>query len=585
MLRVALVFALLLSTSGFSLMSLAAASKDLAAITPVTSCQSLLEIDMSEVGGTGSQILSATTNSHNDQDFCIVDGRLAPSIGFQVQLPLKGWSQRYLQVGCGGLCGRIGLQVGAADGCVPLQAGEFVLASTDMGHQGQDASFGRDTQKRADFAHRGVHLTAQAAQKLIQAFYGQPAAYRYFTGCSDGGREALMEAQRYPDDFHGIIAGAAALNFQVQNGLYHAWQARANTGIDGKAILVANRLPMLHKAVMAQCDTLDGQKDGLLSDPRACHFDPGTLQCAGGQSSEYCLSAAEVDAVRKLYDGPRDPGNGERLTIGGPQPGSELSWAGVFVPHAADQPIFSERIAIEALRNLVFTETPEPGFTLTDLQFNAETFDKLRDRHTLFDATNPDLYPFTERGSKLIIWHGWSDPHISPLNSIAYYESLEAELGKARTNAFSRLYLLPGVYHCSGGEGPSQLDLLTPMLAWVESGIAPDAVVTRQAEAVQRPTSFGAPAIGQAEHFARDGNGQRPPRAPMAMDAELSTVNNRANAGRTRPIYPYPLVAFYSGQGDPQHAGSYTRGAPLIQPEPVQWRGIDFFKPYTPLMQ
>ncbi|MGK9063744.1 tannase/feruloyl esterase family alpha/beta hydrolase [Stutzerimonas chloritidismutans] len=589
--RLALLLGLLLSTTGVSLTSHAAPAA-LAAVTPKTSCESLRDIDLSGIGGAGSQVLTAATTQHNEHDVCAVEGRLAPSIGFQVLLPLEGWTQRYLQVGCGGLCGRISLQVGAADGCVPLEAGEFVLASTDMGHQDQDGRFGRDTQQRADFAHRGVHLTAQAAQALIQAFYGQAPAYRYFTGCSDGGREALMEAQRYPDDFDGIIAGAAALNFQVQNGMYHAWQARANTGADGKAILLAEHLPVLHRAVLEQCDALDGQKDALLADPRACDFDPTVVRCVEGQATEHCLTPAEVEVARRLYDGPRDPDSGERLTVGGPLPGSELAWAGVFVPRDADQPLFSEKIALGALTNLVFEQPPEAGFSLSDMRFDTATFDRLRTRHALFDATNPDLSRFAASGGKLIIWHGWSDPHISPLNSVAYYEALQAQMGKERADAFSRLYLLPGVYHCSGGDGPSQLDLLTPMLAWVESGTAPDAIVARQPEAGRGPSGFGAPTAPPADRAgagAGAGAGAeqnaRPPRGPMPMPALFDDAQAKANAGRTRPVFPYPEVARYSGQGDPKQAGSYIPAAPLIEPEPVLWRGQDFFKPYSPLTE
>ena len=229
-------------------------------------------------------------------------------------------------------------QVDAAEGCAPLEAGGFVIASTDMGHQGMGGEFGQDPQKRVDFAHRAVHLTAVASKKLIRAFYGRDAAHAYFTGCSDGGREALIEAQRYPGDFDGIVAGAPVMNFQVQNSLYHAWQARSNTGADGKAILAASRLPLLHQAVLDQCDGLDGQVDGVIVDPRACRFDPGALLCRSGASevAAGCLTAAEVEAVRRLYEGPRDAATGKRLTIGGPQPGSELAWAGVFVPRAAD---------------------------------------------------------------------------------------------------------------------------------------------------------------------------------------------------------------------------------------------------------
>ena len=502
-------------------------------------CSDLPRVDLVDVGGSGSRVTSAAEVATRGVAVCAVEGILAPTIGFKVQLPLRAWAGRYLQVGCGGLCGRASLEVGAADGCAALEAGGFVIASTDMGHQGMGGEFGQDPRKREDFAHRGVHLTAVASKKLVRAFYGRDAAHAYFTGCSDGGREALVEAQRYAGDFDGIVAGAPAMNFQVQNSLYHAWQARSNTGADGEAILAASRLPLLHRAVLDRCDGLDGQVDGLILDPRACRFDPGALLCRANppQDAASCLTAAEVEAVRRLYDGPRDAATGERLANGGPQPGSELAWAGVFVPRAAGQPIFSERIALDALRNLVFESNPPSGFGLNDVRFDRATFDRLRPLHPLYDATDPDLSAFAGKGGRLILWHGWSDPHISPINTIAYHEAVERSLGQPRTESFERLYLLPGVYHCSGGEGPSRVDLLTPMIDWVERGVAPDAVIASV------------------------------PRGP-------------AGGARSRPVYPYPSLAKYRGTGDPSAASSYVRAAPLVSAETPAWAGSDLYRPY-----
>lgn len=544
---------------------------------PAIRCAALADIDLSDIGGNGSYVAAAVESVNNGVTVCEVSGTLAPSIGFKVSLPTKTWTQRYLQVGCGGLCGRISLEVGAAQGCVPLTHGEFVLASTDMGHQGMDNSFGDDPQKRADFAHRGVHLTAVAAKKLIGAFYGQKPAYAYFTGCSDGGREALIEAQRYPEDFNGIIAGAAAMNFQVQNALYHAWQARSNQDANGKAIVVASRLPLLHKAVLQQCDGLDGQNDQLISDPRACHFNPSVVQCKASQNTADCLTPQEVQAVRLLYDGPRDPATGERLTMGGPQPGSELAWAGVFVPASADQPINSEKMALDALRNLAFEHNPGSDFSLSDLRFDRSTFDRLRPLHRLYDATNPNLAAFADQGGKLILWHGWADPHISPLNTLAYHEAVQAQMGKARTEAFERLYLLPGVYHCSGGEGPSLLDLLTPMMAWVEKSQPPAAIVTQQASKQSAESHFGAPSHSPTTP------GQRPER--KGASPAMPRVADAAEGGRSRPVYPYPSMATYDQHGDPQLTSSYVRGPSLVTEKPPAWMGADFFRPYTPLQR
>ncbi|MCQ4159473.1 tannase/feruloyl esterase family alpha/beta hydrolase [Roseomonas sp. GC11] len=579
---------------------------DLAVLTPQQGCAALGQVDLTGIGGAGSHVATVSEALRDGVAVCAVQGVLAPAIGFQVTLPLRSWTQRYLQIGCGGLCGRAGTMVGAADGCATLQAGGFVIAATDMGHQGNDSAFGRDPQQRADFAWRAQHLTALAAKQITAAFYGRGPAYSYFSGCSDGGREALMEAQRFPEDFDGIIAGAAALNFQLQNAIFHAWQARANTGADGKPILTAARLPVLHRAVLAQCDALDGQEDGLVSAPALCHVDPTLLLCPPGQrqGDNTCLTAAEAEVARKFYEGPRDPATGQRLTVGGPLPGSELAWAGVYVPVSAERPFtMSPMISLGVLRDLAFEVNPPAGFQLSDLRFDRATFDRLRPRHALYDATNPDLSAFAARGGKLILWHGLADPHISPLNSIAYHQALRGFLGEEKAEGFERLYLLPGVYHCSGGEGPSLLDLLTPMMAWVERGQAPDALVTRQAQPGQR-NSFGqpggmpggpggAPPAGPPPQGMAGGMMPPPPGRPSGMIH--SGMMGQPPAGlppqgapdmavapdRTRPVYPYPFVAAHDGRRDVNSAASYHRGPPLGAVTLPDWLGAAFFRPYA----
>ncbi len=553
--------------------SAAEGSANLPIVRPTGACGDLAKTDLAAIGGAGSHVASATEKTGvQGQLVCSVEGVLAPSISFRVELPVQTWTQRYLQTGCGGLCGNLSLQIGAADGCPTVQAAGFVVASTDMGHQGMGGEFGGDPQKRADFAYRGVHLTAVAAKVLIRAYYGQTQRYAYFSGCSDGGREALVEAQRFPQDFDGIVAGAPAMNFQVQNSLFHGWQAVSNTGSDGKAILLAPRLPILHRAVMKACDGLDGQVDGLISTPAACHFDPMTLVCKPGQDAATCLTMAEATVVRRFYEGPRDPVTGERLTQGGPQYGSELAWAGVYVPFAG-QPIFSERIALDAMPNLIF-ERDGPT-RLADLHFDRATFERLRARHALFDATNPDLSGFQGRGGKLVLFHGWADPHISPINTIAYHDAVRRQMGAATAQGFERLYLMPGMYHCSGGEGPSRFDLLTPLMAWVEHGEAPEAIVTHQA-APRAHSDFGQPGAGPRAAGAGAGVPPSGAAPPQEMD-----LQGNASA-RSRPVYPYPYIAAYSGKGDPNQATSYVRGPAKPAPTPT-WLGSDFYQPYDNL--
>lgn len=542
---------------------------------PAQDCQALAKQDMTAIGGTGSKVTSAQVETINDTRYCVVTSTLAPSITIKTLLPVTTWNGRYMQLGCGGLCGNIMMDVGAAAGCAPLERGGFVLAATDMGHSAREDDFGNSQQKREDFASRAQHLTSVASKALIRQYYARPARWAYFNGCSDGGREALVEAQRYPTDFNGIIAGAAAMNFQVQNALYHSWMAISNTDKNGKAIITADRLPLIHNAVLNACDSLDGQKDGLISDPQACHFNPQVLQCSSQPDvpQSGCLSRKEVEAVKRFYEGPVDASTGEHLVVGSVQPGSELAWAGVFVPQTADQPIMSRIIALASLRYLHFEKNPGKAFTLSDLSFTAKTFDALRPLHPLYDATNPDLSAFQRAGGKLIVWHGLADPHISPINSIAWHQAVGRTMGEAVRDTFERLYLLPGVYHCSGGEGPSLVDFLTPVMQWVEQGKAPQAIVTWQAEQTAKN------AFGQPQGAGKPGPGMMKP-----DDGKTRFRLQQIPAGAaSRAVYPYPYIAVWNGKGDRRHAEDYQPVRLKVIPDYNNWRGADFFTPYNPL--
>lgn len=545
-----------------------AGPQDFPVVAPATACADLVGTDLADIGGEGSGVTQAAKVTSEDGIVtCSVTGVLAPAINFTLLLPTETWTQRYLQLGCGGLCGRISIdEVGAASGCAPLEAGGFAIAATDMGHTADDATWGDDPQKRADFAHRAQHLTAVASKRLIKAFYGQAPAFSYFNGCSDGGREALIEAQRYPDDFDGIIAGAPAQNFQVQNGLYHAWQARANRDADGRAILLADRLPVLHAAVLAQCDGLDGLEDGLLQNPLVCTPDLAAITCAeGAADASACLTPAEVEVVRRLYDGPRDSSTGERLTAGGPMPGSELRWT-VFVPEAAGDAVSSEMFSLQHLTGPAFEEPLPEGFTLADVTFDRAWFDRLAKLHPLYDATNPDLSAFEGSGGKLIMYHGWSDTDISPVNILSYYEAMRGLMGADAADGFSRLYMVPGMYHCSQGEGPYEFDMLTPLMAWVEGGAAPDAIVARQ------------PAQAEASGFGQFQGSDEASALPGYPAVEPPS----ADLTRKRPLFPYPYTAAYDGTGDPDDAGSFVRSEDAIGFTALDWAGSIFFAPYDP---
>jgi feruloyl esterase len=304
-------------------------------VTPVVTCAAMRTAPLSGVADRPVHITTAAEEKDSQgRGYCKVEGYVEPAVRFELRFPVSGWTQRYVQIGCGGLCGSINLRLDDhIAGCSPAANGELALGATDMGHEGgMDGSWAADNaQAQIDFAYRGQHVTAVVAKALIKHYYGRPARFAYFSGCSDGGREALVEAQRFPQDFNGVTAGAPALNFTVQNSFYHAWNALSNTGPDGKPILTTDRLPLLHAAVLAACDAQDGVKDGVIADPRGCHFDPASMQCRNGQDRAQCLSATEVEATRRIYAGAHDTA-GRKLLAGPVMPGAELDWAGVFEP-------------------------------------------------------------------------------------------------------------------------------------------------------------------------------------------------------------------------------------------------------------
>ena len=513
-------------------------------------CAKLADVDISAAVGAKVHMTSATpVTDAKPAPYCRVTGYVEPMVKFEVRLPMSGWTQRFVQTGCGGLCGNLSIHLNNASGCYPADHGELALASTDMGHTGgMDGKFGeKDYQLRIDFAFRGVHVTTLSAKALIAAFYGQPAKYSYFSGCSDGGREALMEAQRYPEDFNGITAGAPAMNFTTQNTFYHGWNAVKNTDADGKPILTADKLPILHEAALQACDAVDGLKDGLISDPLSCQFDPSVAECKPDQDEKTCLTHAQVQTARDIYAGAHDA-EGDKFVFSGPMPGSELAWQGVYVPNPSDNRTISATISTGTLKYLAYRENPPDSYTLADLKFSRDSFSAATQLHALYDSTDPDLSSFAKAGGKLIIWHGLADSHISPLNSIAYYTAMNRVMGDAAVQKFTRLYLFPGGYHCNGGEGPFNFDVLSAIMAWVERGTAPFAI--------------------EASHQ----NGQAPsPASAPKVD-------------RTRPVYPYPLTVKYSGSGSIDEATNFSAGPAKSAPASrLQWMGSSFYTPHYEL--
>ncbi|KAF4131918.1 Tannase and feruloyl esterase [Phytophthora infestans] len=499
------------STASFATTSTSTESgESLAVVEPVISCSELVSVDRMSIGGTGTNITEVTEIEVDGVSYCYVEGYLPPQAKWMLRLPITTWTQRYLQAGCGGLCGptMAALSVVAAEGSDQYENGHFALRTTDM-NGGTDGTFALDKEAFIDYAYLAVHNMAELSKALIKKYYGQEQQYAYFNGCSDGGREAVMTAMRYPNDFSGIIAGAPAMLWQFQNSFHHAWDAVSNLDENEKPIFNPSRIPILHDAVITACDALDGVEDGLLTDPRICNFDPRTLQCADDADNSTCLTAAETQVVVDFYTGPVDEASGEHLTVGEMQFGSETAWIGVGIPATDGGSVASESMALSTLRYLVFKNAPGANYTLADFVFANSTIDLLRPHHPFPDAVSPDLSPFHEAGGKLILWHGWADQHISPHTTIQYHEKLIDNMGTDAVEDFNRMYIFPGVWHCGDGEGMASLDLLTPMLDWVESGLSPHKIMT------------STEVVGSAS-------------------ASSNTVY------RTRPAYPYPSVAKYT---------------------------------------
>ncbi len=535
----------------------------LAAIAPVVDCTSLSSADISGPVGAPTHIDSATAvPDGKPAPYCEVKGHVDAKINFVVRLPLAKWTQRFMETGCGGLCGWVNVRTPSnADGCIPATNGELVLASSDMGHGGNSAASpengtwgATDYQARIDFAYRGVHVTALAAKALIVKYYGQAPKYSYFDGCSDGGREALMEMQRFPKDFNGIISGDAALNFTTQNTYFQAWGRRTNTGADGKAIFTEDKVPLLHKAVLDQCDAADSVKDGLISDPLACHFDPVVIQCKPDQDPATCLTPEQVRVVRDLYMGAHDSA-GKRLIVGGGLPGSEVNWVGRYAP-AAGKSLPIHGMANNVFKYLAHWKNPPESTTVLEMGYDRAGFESTTELHALYDATDPDVSEFVANGGKLIQFHGLTDPGMPPWQTILYYTEMQKVMGKSTVDKFARLYLFPGGNHCSGGEGPFRVDFVSALMAWVEKSQAPYKLI--------------------ASHLPSDSIARGSDQGAKEVQAETPD--------RTRPVFPYPLTAKYIGTGSTDEAKNFVEGQPSLAPESLaDWYGSSFYTPHYEL--
>ncbi len=450
--------------------------------------------------GNGKQ---APPNFSDLPAFCRVAVTLKPTsdsdIKMEVWMPIANWNGKLEGNGNGGWTGSINPATLAAG----LRR-NYATAMTDTGHEGGSGSFALGhPEKLIDFGYRATHAMTVDAKEIIKAFYGREPGVSYFNGCSAGGKQGLTEAQLFPADYNGIIAGAPGNNWTHMMAQI-VWVAQAVHKSDASYIPPA-KYPAIHQAALAACDATDGLKDGLIEDPTKCKFDPKTIQCKRKDDADWCLTATQVEAARKIYEPLLNPRTKQQIYPGF-EPGSELGW-GQFV--AGPTPT---TFATDLFKYVVFKN---PDWDYKTLNFDSDI--ELADTtdNGVNNATDPNLTDYFGRGGKLLQYHGWADQLIAPLNSPEYYMSVEKAVGdSAKVNASYRLFMVPGMSHCQGGEGPSNFDMLTALEQWVEQGKAPDRIL--------------------ASHMTS------------------------GKVDRTRPLCPYPQVAVYNGKGSIDDAQNFT---------------------------
>jgi hypothetical protein len=491
-----------MKTFAWSTLAALAAAMSVQAQPSVTPCADLVNLKLPHV--TISEASMATGGA------CKVLGAAHPTpdsdIRFEVMIPSQ-WNGRYLQVGNGGFAGVIPERAMMA----PLAQG-YAVAGTDDGHEdtvNTDASWALGhPEKVIDFGYRAIKETTDAAKAIITANKGTQPRYSYFQGCSDGGREALMEAQRYPDDFNGIIAGDPANHWtRLLAGAAFGYQALTATP---DSFLSLDKLKLVEAAAVKQC----GNAYGVIEDPQACRFDPDRLHCKAGDAPT-CLTAAQIAALRKIYDGPKNPRTGERL-IAGFSPGGEGEdngwgrWITGTTPDGKDALIY--KFASNFFGNIVFAD---PNYDLKRLNFDSDIAATDARFGPIFNSYSPDLSAFRAHGGKLIQYHGWADPAIPALDSVNYWRLVQKTMGN--TANFYRLFMAPGMLHCGGGPGPNSLSVLPAIAAWVEENKAPETILA-------------------TKYKNNDGTG--------------GTV-------RTRPLCVYPARAQWDGKGNKTKAESF----------------------------
>lgn len=428
---------------------------------------------------------------------CRVVGRVNPQVMFEVWMPVANWNGKFQAVGGGGFAGVISYGAMAS----ALNRG-YATASTDTGHSTPGGSWALGRQDLIlDYAYRAIHEMTVKSKAIVQTFYGNAPSRSYFVGCSTGGRQGLMEAQRFPEDYDGIVAGAPA-NYFTHLPAGQLWAATA-TLVDPASRLSPAKLSLLNTAALTACDASDGVTDGLLENPLACRVDPQALLCKG-EESDACLTAPQVAAAKKIYGPAVNPRTKQEIFPGLP-PGSERTWSALA---GGPQPFL---IAVDFYRYFVHAN---PAWDWKTMDFDKDVAVAEERFGQMLNATDPNLKAFKARGGKLIMYHGWDDQLIQAPNSINYYTSVSKAMGPSETDEFFRLFMAPGMLHCAGGVGPNTFNAIAALERWVEQG--------------QKPASI------------------------VASHSTAGVVD------RTRPLCPYPQVATYRGTGSIDDAANFV---------------------------
>ncbi len=528
------LFALFLSFAGAAYSQQAAPTKATSSDAEAR-CAALKDADF-------SQLIDAPTKVDRTEiirvypdlpETCQVHGTIDKTVGFAVAMPLENWNGRFYQTGCGGGCGQTKLYF-----CdQPLKLHSACLG-TDLGHKGEVgdwtwASGPENLQKVVNFGFRATHMAAVAGKAVVEAYYKSAPKHAYFFGCSTGGRQALMEAEQFPWDFDGIIAGSPAMD-ETNTAVQLLWTVLANRDKDGHEIIDAKDLNLLHEAVMNKCDGIDGLKDGLIGDPRLCKFDPVVLKCSSATATQ-CLTQVKIDAIRKIYSGPHTS-DGRPLFTGGLMPGSELTWLGAYVSKEGKSPLYWGFMS-GFWRNVGFSTPPGPDWQPNQFDFDRDP-KRLGMMEPLFNSANPDLRKFKERGGKMIGFDGWDDNSVVPLKYLDYYQTvIRAMGGLDKTQDFYRFFMVPGMRHCSSdGVGADNINYVEYIENWVEKGQAPDMML--------------------GHHVVRTS----PPTRSIMFPLDPKTVDF------TRPHFAYPAQYRYKGSGDPHDAANFKK---VIVHEPL----------------